>query len=362
MRRPETGSKLKDFGDLFLPEEAVEPILAGPVRGALLQWLTEIWAEDELAQVGVKARRKAMFDGPPGGGKTTLAHHLAARLGLPMLAVRPDKIIDCYLGSTGRNLGALFEAAGHKESPIVLFIDEFDALAPKRTEVRQGADQARNEMVNTLLQRLEQHDGFLIAATNHPANIDTAIWRRFDIHITLDLPGQDERERILARYLDPFGLPPRALGELAVAMETASPALMRQFCENLKRQIVIGPKLKLDMSPRAVVGRLTASCQPHPDLGAPRLWSLGADDKAVALMPWPLQLAKDVADGGGVEGEADPAAAGKAACEAGLPITANPYPFRDPRRPAWDTAWRAASDTDGMGPSAGVVAFPGKKS
>jgi SpoVK/Ycf46/Vps4 family AAA+-type ATPase len=44
---------------------------------------------------------------------------------------------------------------------------------------------------------LEQHDGFLIAATNHSDHIDQAIWRRFDIHISLELPGQEERERIL---------------------------------------------------------------------------------------------------------------------------------------------------------------------
>lgn len=362
MRMTGSKSKLEDFGDLFQPEEAAEPILARPVRDALTAWLTEIWAEDALAKVGVKARRKAIFDGPPGGGKTTLAHHLAARLGLPMLAVRPDRLLSKWVNETSENVGALFEAAQALGEPLVLFIDEFDSIAPKRQEVRQSADQGRNDMVNTLLQRLEQHQGFLIAATNHADRIDTAIWRRFDIHITLDLPGQDERLRILERYLAPFGLPERALEELGRSTDTASPALLRAFCENLKRQIIVDPLLKLDTGKVATFERLVAGCHPHPDLGKPRLWSHGGQDRAVAMLPWPLPLASDVAalaaEGDPVMDATDGKPWGLAAFNAGDPITANPYPFRDARRAEWDAGWREASGSDGMG-GAEVVPFNG---
>lgn len=353
---------LTEFGDLFEPEEAQEPILSRPVRGALMEWLTEIWAEKALAELKVKPRRKALFDGPPGVGKTTLAHHLAARLGLPMLAVRPDKIIDCWVGSSGRNIGALFEAAKSPDRPIVLFIDEFDALAPKRTVVTQGADQHRNEAVNTLLQRLEQHTGFVIAATNFPERVDEAIWRRFEIQIHLTLPDQEARERILALYLDPLGLPKRALVNLAQSMGEASPALMRSFCENLKRQIVVGPQLKLPMTAEAVVERLLAACQPHPDLPKPQLWSVGAGDRSIKGMPWPLPLAADLADDDSDALSADPAGHALADVAAGKPITANPYPFGDDRRPAYDAAWQVAAGSDGMGPGGGNnVVTLGKK-
>lgn len=279
---------LSRFGKVLSPSEAQEPILADNIRQALLDWLTETWAKDALHKVGLKARTKAIFDGPPGVGKTTLAHHLAARLGLRMLAVRPDCIIDKYVGSTARNLGKLFDLAAKEPEPIILFFDEFDAIAIKRREATQGAEDERNAWVNALLQRLEQHDGFIIAATNHAKSIDQAIWRRFEIHVELQLPGQDERERIIERYLDPFILPAETLVALGEAFAPASPALIRQFCEGMKRQIVVGPLADWNMSKSAVVERLLTSVQPHPDLGKPRLWSHGADDVSLRSLPWPL--------------------------------------------------------------------------
>lgn len=299
------------LGEFLLPEEASEPILARPVRAALLEWLTEIWAAPELEAVNLTPRRRALFHGAPGTGKTTLAHHLAARLGLPLLVVRPDDIHGRFVGSGTANIKRIFDEAERLEEPAVLFFDEFETASAKRMHggVNEAVEHDHNAMVNALLARIDAYPGYLIAATNRGDAVDPAIWRRFEIQIAIEIPGPAERTRILARYLAPYGLPKAALRKLGDAFETATPALMRQFCEGLKRQFVVGPKVGWDMRKNAVIERLIAACEPHPDLGKPRLWSHGKDDDAVKAMPWPLEMAVDLAPEEAVPMTTGPAAA-----------------------------------------------------
>lgn len=281
---------LTAFGDILMPEEAQEPILAKPIRAALLEWLTEIWCADELREVGLQPRKRAMFSGAPGTGKTTLAHHLAARLGVPMLVVRPEKVNTRYLSASAAAIGLLFDLVAAQESPIFLFFDEFDSIAAKRMDsgINQAAEQDHNLTVNTLLAAMDRYQGFVVAATNHGKRVDEAVWRRFEIQIELAVPGDHERRRILERYLAPFVVPEAALAALSESLETASPALLRSMAEHIKRQIVVGPKAGWTMDKAAVIERVITTVRPHPDLGLPRLWSRGTADTALRSFPWPL--------------------------------------------------------------------------
>lgn len=272
----------------------MEPILSKPLRETFLAWLTEIWAVEELKAVGVKPRLRAIFDGPPGTGKTTLAHHLAARLGLTMIAVRPETIVASYVGESAQNMAGLFNAIDKFEEDngqVLVFFDEFDSLGAKRRYGggrNAGSDAQHTEMVNTFLARIEAHSGIVIAATNHASELDPAIWRRFEMHVHLPLPETRERYRILELYLKPYRLAPDDLNRLAESLGSASPALMRQFCEGMKRNIVVGPMANWDMSKSATIGRILEAVRPHPDLGLPRLWSQKAQDIAIQNLSWPL--------------------------------------------------------------------------
>lgn len=134
----------------------------------------------------------ALFAGPPGTGKTMAAQVLARDLGLDLYRVDLSRVMSKYIGETEKNLSRLFDEA--RASGAVLFFDEADALFGKRSEVRDAHDRYANVEIGYLLQRMEEHEGAAILATNRLGDLDDAFIRRF--HFLLDFPMPDASYRL----------------------------------------------------------------------------------------------------------------------------------------------------------------------
>lgn len=137
---------------------------------------------------------KALFTGESGTGKTLAAEVVAGLLALPLLKVDLARVVSKWVGETEKNLESVFREA--EESHSVLFFDEGDALFGKRGEVQHGTDRYANLEVSYLLQKLEDHAGLLILASNLKDQIDDAFTRRFQIALHFPRPAEPERRRI----------------------------------------------------------------------------------------------------------------------------------------------------------------------
>lgn len=282
---------IENYSEILRPKDADEPILGGSVRGAIFEWLTEIRSREELEAMKIKPRYSALLYGPPGCGKTTLAHHLAARLDLPLICVGAEHLVSSFLGATGQNIAKVFQALEHLADKSIVLFDEIDSIGAKRSGEQSGANTERNSFLTVLLTRMEAFQGIFMAATNRDDTLDPALWRRFGMQIDVALPGDDERYAILARYLDPYEINEPSLALLTDVTQGASPSLLRQLMEGIKRAIVLGPKLKRDIEkPVPVIKQVIASIAPPPGMPAPHLWRVKTAINELKDLQWPPTL------------------------------------------------------------------------
>jgi SpoVK/Ycf46/Vps4 family AAA+-type ATPase len=134
-------------------------------------------------------RRRAdpiLFVGPPGHGQALVAALLGKAAGLPVHRVDLSTVVSRYIGETEKNLSRVLLRAERSDS--ILFFDEADALFGKRSEIHDAHDRYANTEVNSVLQRMEAHDGLLIIASRSRANIDPAFLRRLRYVLTFQTP------------------------------------------------------------------------------------------------------------------------------------------------------------------------------
>ena len=152
-----------------------------------------------FARLGVEPHSGILLYGPPGCGKTLLAKVLASESEANMFPINGPEIMNKYYGETESKLRDIFKEAKDK-SPSIIFIDEIDAIAPKREEVYGDVEKRVVAQLLALMDGLTDRGNVIVlGATNRPDSVDPALRRpgRFDREFEITVPNEDERYEIL---------------------------------------------------------------------------------------------------------------------------------------------------------------------
>jgi len=178
----------EDIGGLHNEIQRVREMIELPLR------YPEIFEK-----LGIAPPNGVLLHGPPGTGKTLIARAVASETDAYFTAVNGPEIIHKFYGESEAKLREVFEVASSK-APAIIFIDEIDAIAPKRTEVLGEVEKRVVGQLLALMDGLEKRKNVVvIGATNIPDSLDPALRRpgRFDREISISVPDKDGREQIL---------------------------------------------------------------------------------------------------------------------------------------------------------------------
>jgi len=178
----------EDIGDLEEAKARLREIVELPMRHPEI-----------FRHLGIEPPKGVLLYGPPGVGKTLLAKALANEVGAYFIAINGPEIMSKFYGESEQRLREIFEEA-RKNAPAIIFIDEIDAIAPKREEVVGEVEKRVVAQLLTLMDGLtERGRVVVIGATNRPDALDPALRRpgRFDREIEIPPPDRKARREIL---------------------------------------------------------------------------------------------------------------------------------------------------------------------
>jgi ATP-dependent 26S proteasome regulatory subunit len=212
-------------------------VLSSETRERLERVLLENRSRAKLESFNVAPKRRLLFYGPPGCGKTFAASVIAGELGLPLMTVRVDGLFSRFLGATANHLRAIF--AEMPRRPGVYLFDEFDALAKARND-GQDVGEARR-ILTAFLQLIDadKSHSLVIAATNHVESLDKAVFRRFDLRLSFELPTSEEVAELIKLRLAAMDLDTPTVERVATASVGLSFADVAAGCDEAIRTMVL---------------------------------------------------------------------------------------------------------------------------
>lgn len=180
------------WSDLVLPADPLAQLKEICRQARFRHVVFDDWGFDRKLSLGKGL--SALFSGPPGTGKTMAVEVIANDLGLDLFKIDLSQVVSKYIGETEKSIDRLFAEA--RAGNAILFFDECDALFGKRTTVQDAHDRYANIEVAYLLQKLDEHEGLSILATNLRQNLDVAFTRRLGFIVDFPFPDEASRRRL----------------------------------------------------------------------------------------------------------------------------------------------------------------------
>jgi hypothetical protein len=244
--RPRSGDVVRAFdgghgGLLYEVQPArtfASLLLPGTTQRALEELIEEQQRKDILRSYGLEPRHRVLLEGPPGNGKTSAAEAIATALLVPLFVVRYEAVIGSFLGETSSRLKRLFDFV--RTHQCVLFFDEFDTLGKERGDTHETGEIKR--VVSSLLLQIDALPSHVVVvtATNHAELLDRAVWRRFQLRLSLPAPTAAQKELWFSGFQEKLGqslgLTPKAL---AARLNLRSFSDLEQFCDDVHRRFVL---------------------------------------------------------------------------------------------------------------------------
>ena len=213
------------LSDLILAKEIIERI------------------KDKLRRHNMKNRRKILFSGPPGTGKTMTAYVIAHELCLPLNIILMEKIVSRFMGETSAKLRKVFDYINENQG--VYLFDEFDAIGAERAKDNDVGEMRR--VLNSFLQFIERDDSdsIVIAATNNLNLLDQALFRRFDDVLHYKLPSNSEKIKLIENKLGSY-MGDYSISDVVIRIGDLSQAEITQACNDSIKEAILTDKKIVD--------------------------------------------------------------------------------------------------------------------